>query len=108
MASKVSTQSAEVGREGLAPSRLLTVPEAASVLGRSDWFVRGLIRKRRLRSMRINGRYYVPGWSIEELIRPPHIDEPFSFAMEVVPPRRRRGDQSAAASAREGGARNGG
>lgn len=107
MASKVSTESAKVDREGLAPSRLLTVPEAASILGRSDGFVRGLIQKRRLRSMRINGRYYVPGWSIEELVRPSHIEEPVSFAMEVSPPRRRRADQSAVASGHGGGGRNG-
>ena len=108
MATKVSIQSAKDDREGLAPSRLLTVPEAATVLGRSDGFVRGLIKRNRVRSMRINGRYYIPGWSIEELVRPSHIEQPVTFAREVSPPRRRRGDRSAVASAPGEGGRNDG
>lgn len=86
--------------------QLLTVAEAADRLGRSHDFVRGLIRRGRIVSMRINGRYYVPGWSLEELVRPKIAPSPVGFAREVKPPRRRRADQSAAGSGPAGGARN--
>lgn len=87
-------------------AQLLTVAEAAEALGRSQDFVRGLIRRGRVVSMRINGRYYVPGWSLEQLVRPSATPSSTTFAREVRPPRRRRADQSAAASERAGGARN--
>lgn len=87
-------------------AQLLTVPEAAAELGRSQDFVRGLIRRGRVVSMRINGRYYVPSWSLEELVRPKAAPSSASFAREVKPPRPRRADRSAAASAPAGGARN--
>lgn len=86
--------------------QLLTVPEAAAKLGRSQDFVRGLIRRGRVVSMRINGRYYVPGWSLEELVRPDVAPTSASFAREVKPPRRRQADRSGAGSAPAGGARN--
>ena len=86
-------------------AQLHTVAEAAEVLGRSQDFVRGLIRRGRVVSMRINGRYYVPDWSLEELVRPKAAPSSATFAREVRPPRRRRADRSAEASAREGGAR---
>jgi len=84
-------------------AQLLTVAEAAEVLGRSADFVRALIRRRRVVSMRINGRYYVPGWSLEELVRPGVAPSSGAFAREVRPPRRRREDRSAEASAPGGG-----
>ncbi len=85
-------------------SRLLTVAEAAGELARSQDFVRGLIRRGRLVSMRINGRYYVPEWSLEELLRPKAAPRS-GFAEEIRPKRGARADRSAVASAREGGAR---
>ena len=84
---------------------LLTVPEAATRLGRSPDFVRGLIRRGRIVSMRINGRYYVPAWSLEDLLRPARPTTA-AFAQEIKPRRGARADQSAAGSAPAGGARN--
>jgi excisionase family DNA binding protein len=66
--------------------RLLTPKEAAEELGRSDAFVRGLIARRRLVSLRINGRYYIPGWSLDELVRPDTATKRH-FAMEIKPKR---------------------
>ena len=87
-------------------AQLLTVPEAAAELGRSQDFVRGLIRRGRVVSMRINGRYYVPSWSLEELVRPTAAPSSASFPRQLKPKRRRRADRSAEASAPAGGARN--
>jgi excisionase family DNA binding protein len=85
--------------------RLLTVAEAADDLGRSQEFVRGLIRRGRLVSMRINGRYYVPGWSLDELVRP-KAPAAAAFPMEIKPRRGGPVNRSAVASAPGGGARN--
>jgi hypothetical protein len=86
-------------------SRLLTVSEAAGELGRSQDFIRGLIRRGRVVSMRINGRYYVPEWSLEDLLRPARPTTA-AFAQEIKPRRGARAGQSAAGSAPAGGARN--
>lgn len=85
--------------------RLMTVAEAAHDLGRSQEFVRGLIRRGRLVSMRINGRYYVPAWSLDELLRP-KAPAAAAFAMEIKPRRGGRAGRSAAASERAGDVRN--
>lgn len=50
--------------------RLLTTREVADRLGRSRDFVMGLIRRRRLSTIRIGGRYYIHEWSLEELLAP--------------------------------------
>lgn len=50
--------------------RLLTTREVAERLGRSRDFVMGLIRSRRLACVQVGARYYVPEWSLDELIRP--------------------------------------
>jgi excisionase family DNA binding protein len=85
--------------------RLLTVAEAANDLGRSQEFVRGLIRRGRIVSMRINGRWYIPAWSLDELLRPKAPAAP-AFAREIKPRRGGRAGQSGAGSAPVGGERN--
>lgn len=50
--------------------RLMTTREVADRLGRSRDFVMGLIRSRRLVCVQVGARYYVPEWSLEELVRP--------------------------------------
>lgn len=86
-------------------SKLLTVNETASELGRSADFVRDLVRRGRLVSMRINGRYYVPEWSIDELLRP-KAEPVTSFPRQIRQKRGARAGQPAAASGHAGGERN--
>ena len=50
--------------------RLLTTREAATRLGRSRDFVMGLIRSRRVESVKIGERYYIPEWSLAKLTHP--------------------------------------
>ena len=70
-------------------SKLLTPREVAERLGRSPDFVRNLMARGRLQYIRINGRYYVYEWSIDELVKHPE-PKPVAFPMEVKPNRRRK------------------
>jgi len=64
--------------------RLLTTREVADRLGRSRDFVMGLIRSRRLVCVQVGARYYVPEWSLDELVRPAGEATRASFPEEVV------------------------
>jgi excisionase family DNA binding protein len=69
--------------------KLLTPREVAERLGRSVDFVRGLMVRGRLHYIRINGRYYIYEWSVDELVKRP-APRPAMFAMEIKPNRRRK------------------
>lgn len=86
-------------------SKLLTVNETAAELGRSTDFVRLLIRRGRLVSIKVNGRFYVPAWSIDELLRP-KAEPVTSFPRQIRQKRGARAGQPAAASEHAGGERN--
>lgn len=55
---------------------MLTPREVAERLGRSRDFVMGLVRRRKLQCIKVNGRYYIFEWSLEELLRPPRPQPP--------------------------------
>lgn len=64
--------------------RLLTTREVADRLGRSRDFVMSLIRRRRLSTIRIGGRYYVHEWSLNDLLAPKGDAPGTSFPEQVM------------------------
>lgn len=69
---------------------LLTIPEVAELLGRSQGFVRGLIRDGILEARTQRGRWYVPRRAVDEWLAPAEPARPapaFARRVEV----RRRG-----------------
>lgn len=65
--------------------KLLTPREVAERIGRSRDFVMGLVRRRKLRCTKINGRYYIFEWSLEEFLRPPEKPRRVEFPRQVKP-----------------------